>query len=100
LTFIEQLHFSLIACPLKQLTGFDCPGCGFQRSVIALFHGDLATSLHLYPATLPIFVLAGMYIPFRSSIPGEPNPARRKVWFLVIAIVTISYGIKLVNYLI
>lgn len=35
----------------------DCPGCGFQRSLLALFEGDLRTSLTLYPATLPCLFL-------------------------------------------
>lgn len=28
-------------CLFKQLTGFDCPGCGSQRFLHALIHGDL-----------------------------------------------------------
>ncbi len=33
------------ACPLKELTGLDCPGCGGTRAVHALVHGDLGTAL-------------------------------------------------------
>lgn len=29
-------------CPFKLLTGWDCPGCGFQRAAHALLHGRLA----------------------------------------------------------
>ena len=28
-------------CPLKMLTGWDCPGCGFQRAAHALLHGNV-----------------------------------------------------------
>lgn len=28
-------------CVLKQLTGFDCPGCGSQRAFAALLEGDV-----------------------------------------------------------
>lgn len=29
-------------CPVKALTGYDCPGCGSQRLLHALLHGDIA----------------------------------------------------------
>jgi hypothetical protein len=29
-------------CPMKALTGIDCPGCGGLRSTHALLHGDIA----------------------------------------------------------
>lgn len=28
-------------CPFRLLTGLDCPGCGSQRAIHALLHGDL-----------------------------------------------------------
>ncbi|MGW5731989.1 MULTISPECIES: DUF2752 domain-containing protein [Streptomyces] len=33
------------ACPLLQLTGVFCPGCGGLRSAHAVVHGDLVTAL-------------------------------------------------------
>lgn len=29
-------------CVFKQMTGWDCPGCGSQRAVHALLHGEIA----------------------------------------------------------
>jgi hypothetical protein len=55
---IKWLQNCLMPCPLKKLTGIDCPFCGFQRSVIALIQGDLNKSLHLYPATIPVLLIA------------------------------------------
>lgn len=62
----------LFACPIKAHLGIDCPGCGFQRSVVALFEGDIAGSLQLYPATLPfifliIYTLMHLRYDFRSG---------------------------------
>jgi len=51
------LQNHLIPCPLKALTGFDCPGCGFQRAFILLVQGDFANSWSLYPPTVPILCL-------------------------------------------
>jgi len=28
-------------CPFYSLTGFDCPGCGSQRAIYSLLHGNL-----------------------------------------------------------
>ena len=47
----------LLDCPVKQYLGIDCPGCGFQCSVLALFEGDLVSSFKLYPATMPLIIL-------------------------------------------
>jgi hypothetical protein len=33
-------------CPIKLLTGFDCPGCGGTRMLFSLLHGDLPAALH------------------------------------------------------
>lgn len=32
-------------CPLRELTGLDCPGCGGLRATHALAHGDLASAV-------------------------------------------------------
>lgn len=29
-------------CPVHLLTGFECPGCGSQRALHALLHGDIS----------------------------------------------------------
>lgn len=31
----------IIRCPFKTITGLDCPGCGSQRAVHELLHGNL-----------------------------------------------------------
>lgn len=48
--FLEAKRF-FVPCPFKWLTGLDCPGCGFQRSVWALFQGEFQESFKLYPPT-------------------------------------------------
>ncbi|WP_353196752.1 DUF2752 domain-containing protein [Parapedobacter defluvii] len=44
-------------CPFKALTGIDCPGCGFQRSLLALLKGNWGESYHLYPPTVPLLIV-------------------------------------------
>ncbi|MDE7152948.1 MAG: DUF2752 domain-containing protein [Muribaculaceae bacterium] len=42
-------------CPSHLLTGYDCPGCGTQRALHALLHGDLRGFVH-YNAMLVVGV--------------------------------------------
>lgn len=43
LYFIDPMEWAFMPkCPFKMITGFSCPGCGFQRAVHALLHGDVA----------------------------------------------------------
>ena len=67
INFIDWLQNHLLPCPFKALTGIDCPGCGFQRSLIALFQGDFNKSWSLYPPTVPLlilFITAGLFYKF------------------------------------
>ena len=77
------------------MMGFDCPGCGMQRSFIELLKGNLADSLHLYPALLPtVFTLffTGLHLFFNF----KNGAAIIKYSFIfTIAIVLVSYLIKI-----
>lgn len=64
---IDWLKEHLLTCPSKHFFLVDCPGCGLQRSIIALLEGNLKESLSTYPATIPIialFIYTGLHIKF------------------------------------
>ncbi len=46
-----------LPCVYKMLLKIDCPGCGLQRSFVALLRGDVAASFHYHPATIPLILL-------------------------------------------
>lgn len=54
---VSKLQNLFLPCPFKSLTGIDCPGCGFQRSLFALFEGKWAESYQLYPPTVPLLAV-------------------------------------------
>ena len=54
---IRWVEGHLFTCPAKKFFHIECPGCGFQRSFVALLRGNVQLSLQLYPATFPILVL-------------------------------------------
>jgi hypothetical protein len=48
-------------CPLKALTGIDCPGCGGLRATHSLLHGDIAGAFD-HNAIAAIFVPVMAYL--------------------------------------
>ena len=46
-----------LPCPYRQFLRVDCPGCGLQRSFVALLRGDVMASFHYHPATIPLILL-------------------------------------------
>lgn len=52
----------MLPCFTKQLFGFDCPGCGLQRSIVFLIQGDFVTAFKMYPAIYPVMALLGFLL--------------------------------------
>ena len=48
LYFIIDARYTSIFphCPFNTITGYYCPGCGSQRAISALLHGDVMQALH------------------------------------------------------
>ncbi|MES2761524.1 MAG: DUF2752 domain-containing protein [Bacteroidota bacterium] len=53
---IDWLEHHLFSCFFKSYFGVECPGCGMQRSLIALLKGDIMGSLHYNVALIPFIV--------------------------------------------
>lgn len=54
-------------CIFKVVTGLDCPGCGSQRAVHALLHGDIAAAARfnlLFLIEIPLLgaIIAGWFL--------------------------------------
>ncbi|WP_246001891.1 DUF2752 domain-containing protein [Mucilaginibacter gracilis] len=88
----------MIPCPLKKLTGFDCPGCGFQRSLIALLKGDVINSFYLYPATLPILVFLALCVTDARYKYDKNLRIKRPLFIFTAAVIAIAYVIKMSKY--
>lgn len=53
----EQYHFP--RCPFLSLTGFKCPGCGSQRAMHYLLHGDVMAAARMNLLFIPGIIYAG-----------------------------------------
>ena len=52
-------------CWFKEFTGLSCPGCGFQRCVYAMFHGDYVSAIKYN-----LFLAIGIPLVIISAIDG------------------------------
>ena len=96
LVFIHWLQNHLIPCPFKHITGIDCPGCGFQRSVLSLVQGDIHKSFILYPATIPLLLFFTYGLADRLFELDTTKNSIKKTFFLIIgAIIISSYIMKI-----
>jgi L-lactate permease len=92
---MNWLQNHLIPCPFKYLTGIDCPGCGFQRSLFALIKGNLSSSLHLYPATIP-FLLTVLFVILSYKLNMDNKHLIKKTLYMITgSIIIVSYLVKM-----
>jgi hypothetical protein len=49
----------MLPCLNKQVFGFECMGCGLQRSALLLLKGEFAEAFIMYPA---IYTLAALFL--------------------------------------
>lgn len=52
----------MLPCLNKKLFGFDCMGCGMQRSVSLIVHGDFVDAFYMYPAIYTLILLFGFIL--------------------------------------
>jgi len=93
----KWLQGHLLRCPFKYITGIDCPGCGFQRSVLALLQGELYKSFMLYPATFPlIIILLYSFIEKKVPLTAQKRTILKKMMYMITGgIILISYTVKI-----
>jgi len=96
-TIIHLLETHQLTCFYKSKFGIDCPGCGMQRSFIALLRGDLIASIKMYPALLPLLFALGLtaahlYFKFKNGALFI-----KYSFIFTISIISISYIIKLLQ---
>jgi hypothetical protein len=96
-TFADALSFlerNMFKCPIKSTLGIDCPGCGMQRSILLLMHGDIYGSIKQYPATITIllmFILLIVHVKFKLT---HGAVILKYIFIFNSIIVTLNYILK------
>lgn len=93
----DWLEGHMLSCPAKALTGFDCPGCGFQRALADLLRGDFAGAWAHYPALFPflltlVLLAIAIWSRFKWRI-----PALMGAFFSTLAFIAVHYILKFVD---
>lgn len=83
-------------CMLHALTGFECPGCGSQRMLHALLHGDLAAAWR-YNAFLllmmPVFAVMLAASATRTRFPKFYAAVNSPVAIIIISLALVGWTI-------
>jgi hypothetical protein len=94
---INWLEGNMQSCYYKQVLGVECPGCGFQRSLIALLKGNLWESIQLFPGLIPmlfLFLFLGLHLIFRFR---NGAVVLKYIFIGDLAIIIIHYIIQFIN---
>ncbi len=54
---VHWLEQHQMPCPFKAWFYLPCPGCGFQRSLVAFMKGEWLLSFEMYPGLIPLLGL-------------------------------------------
>ena len=84
----------MIPCLSKTLFGFECMGCGFQRSLVFIWKGHFIDAFFMYAAIYPLLMLLAYLILTRFY--KFKNYRKGINWLSITSIATIiiSYTIK------
>jgi len=96
--FFDWLSHHLFTCPFKAQFGFDCPGCGLQRSGVALLQGNFIESFKIYPPTI-FMVFLCVYTVLHLKLDFRFGALVIKSTFITIAVlIVINYIYKIYNH--
>jgi predicted membrane protein len=101
--FFDPARYNLFPkCPFHTLTGLDCPGCGSQRAIHALLHGDILAACNyniLLVISIPLLMVHLGYKVI-SAIKNRQiqwkllyHPYTPKVIFVIVVLFWISRNI-------
>ena len=93
--FDPRQHAFYPACPLHQLTGLSCPGCGSLRALHQLSHGHFVEALRLNPPlVMALPFLFWMFLERAARETGRPLPSfrlpQRWGWMLLSLVLVFS----------
>ncbi|WP_310733893.1 MULTISPECIES: DUF2752 domain-containing protein [Cellulophaga] len=82
----------MLPCFSKKILGVDCPGCGIQRSVALILHGEFGAAFKMYPAIYTLLLLFGFLLYSSFYTVKYSNK-------ITITLTTITVFLILINYI-
>ncbi|GAB4166118.1 MAG: DUF2752 domain-containing protein [Winogradskyella sp.] len=92
---IKSLEDYMLPCANKALFGYECMGCGLQRSAVLLLRGQVVESFLMYPGLYTLIALFGFiaFNTFKNYKNGTKIIAILAI--LNVVVIIISYLLKL-----
>lgn len=91
------------ACPIHQLFGIDCPGCGATRALAALLRGHLREAIYLnalFVLLLPVVIAVAIETYRRAIRPGTfrwPQPPALAIYTTLAATILFTIARNLIQ---
>lgn len=85
----------MLPCLNKKLFGFECMGCGLQRSLVLLVKGEFISAFFMYPAIYTLIVLIGFIVLNSFKNYKNGNKIITILAILNVLIIISSYLLKL-----
>jgi hypothetical protein len=84
-------------CVFHLVSGWDCPGCGGQRALHQLLHGNLGLALRQNALFILLLPVGGWYL-FRFVMQKStgrtlPSPFSHHLWPWILCVIVISFGL-------
>ena len=90
-----ELEDYMLPCLNKKLFGIDCLGCGMQRAINLLIHGEFIAAFKMYPAVYTLIILL-VYILLNIKFKFQNSQKIISILAVLnIAIIITSYIIKM-----
>ncbi len=88
----------MLPCLNRKYLGFECMGCGIQRSISLFLKGEFVDAFYMYPGLYPLMflmvvILANQFISFKYA-----NKSIVFFAILTVATIIISYTIKMTTH--
>jgi len=87
----------MLPCINKKYLGFECMGCGIQRSVVLLLNGEFIEAFYMYPGIYPLIGLLGFLLINQFVTLKYANKAIIFLAILTVSTIIISYIIKITH---
>ena len=94
-SLFHWLNDHLLRCPVQALLGIDCPGCGFQRALLALLQGDLQGCWEMYPPMLPFLATMALVLLAGRTKLRYRMPLLAASVAITCIFIAVNYGFKI-----
>lgn len=85
----------MLPCMNKKYLGFECMGCGIQRSIALILRGEFVDAFYMYPAIYPLVLLFSLLILNQFISIKYANKSIIILAILTVATIIVSYIIKM-----